>query len=49
MQVTGGDGVRMAFETVGGGLPLVLLPGFFGDRTTTRTLPERCSAGRVRR
>ncbi|MGX5186223.1 alpha/beta fold hydrolase [Streptomyces avermitilis] len=37
MQATGGDGVRIAFETVGSGLPLVLLHGFFGDRTTWRS------------
>ncbi|MGA5207823.1 alpha/beta fold hydrolase [Streptomyces variegatus] len=37
MQVTGGDGVEIALETVGSGLPLVLLHGFFGDRTTWRS------------
>jgi pimeloyl-ACP methyl ester carboxylesterase len=37
MQVTGGDGVKIVFETVGNGLPLVLLHGFFGDRTTWRS------------
>lgn len=34
--VTGVDGVRIAFETAGRGRPLVLLHGFFGDRTTWR-------------
>lgn len=28
------DGVRIAFEVVGRGRPLVLLHGFYGDRTT---------------
>ncbi|MFJ3311053.1 alpha/beta fold hydrolase [Streptomyces sp. NPDC086549] len=37
MQVTGSDAVRIAFETMGGGLPLVLSHGLFGDRTTWRS------------
>ncbi|MET9793676.1 alpha/beta fold hydrolase [Streptomyces canus] len=37
MRVTSGDGVRIAFEVVGSGPPLVLLHGFFGDRTTWRS------------
>ncbi|MEW2398182.1 alpha/beta fold hydrolase [Streptomyces sp. NPDC046862] len=37
MQTTSSDGVRIAFETVGSGKPLVLLHGFFGDRTTWRS------------
>ncbi|MER5934222.1 alpha/beta hydrolase [Streptomyces sp. NPDC002054] len=34
MRITSSDGVTIAFETVGCGDPLVLLHGFFGDRTT---------------
>lgn len=34
MWATSRDGVRIAFEAVGRGHPLVLLHGFFGDRTT---------------
>ncbi|MFI0813362.1 alpha/beta fold hydrolase [Streptomyces echinatus] len=37
MRVTSDDGVRIAFEVVGSGPPLVLLHGFFGDRTTWRS------------
>ncbi|MBL1083636.1 alpha/beta fold hydrolase [Streptomyces actinomycinicus] len=37
MRVTSGDGVRIAFEVMGTGPPLVLLHGFFGDRTTWRS------------
>jgi pimeloyl-ACP methyl ester carboxylesterase len=38
METTGTDGVRIAYETAGGGgVPLVLLHGFFGDRTTWRS------------
>ncbi|TDD79215.1 alpha/beta fold hydrolase [Actinomadura darangshiensis] len=33
---TGADGVRIAFDTAGQGRPLVLLHGFFGDRSTWR-------------
>ncbi|QKW38813.1 alpha/beta fold hydrolase [Actinomadura sp. NAK00032] len=36
MWTAGRDGVRIAFEVVGRGDPLVLLHGFFGDRTTWR-------------
>lgn len=32
--ITSSDGVRIAFESLGRGQPLVLLHGFFGDRTT---------------
>lgn len=34
MQATSPDGPQIAVETVGRGHPLVLLHGFFGDRTT---------------
>ncbi|MFJ8162391.1 alpha/beta fold hydrolase [Streptomyces sp. NPDC096136] len=34
MRITGSDGLAIEFETVGRGHPLVLLHGFFGDRTT---------------
>ncbi|MGA5194163.1 alpha/beta fold hydrolase [Streptomyces exfoliatus] len=34
MHVTSFDGLRIAFETAGCGAPLVLLHGFFGDRST---------------
>jgi pimeloyl-ACP methyl ester carboxylesterase len=34
MRAIGRDGTRIAFETTGEGDPLVLLHGFFGDRTT---------------
>ena len=37
MQATSSDGVRIDFETVGRGQPLVLLHGFFGDRTSWRS------------
>ena len=37
MQATSTDGVRIEFETVGHGHPLVLLHGFFGDRTSWRS------------
>lgn len=37
MQVTIGDGVPIAFETAGAGYPLVVLHGFFGDRTSGRS------------
>jgi pimeloyl-ACP methyl ester carboxylesterase len=37
MQATSSDGVRIAFETAGCGQPLVLLHGFFGDRTSWRS------------
>jgi pimeloyl-ACP methyl ester carboxylesterase len=34
MQAVSADGVRIDFETTGHGQPLVLLHGFFGDRTS---------------
>ncbi len=34
MRATSPDGLQIAFETTGHGRPLVLLHGFFGDRTT---------------
>ncbi|GAA1850017.1 alpha/beta fold hydrolase [Actinomadura bangladeshensis] len=34
MRTISRDGVRIAFEVVGRGRPLVLLHGFYGDRTT---------------
>ncbi|GAA1778676.1 alpha/beta fold hydrolase [Actinomadura chokoriensis] len=34
MRTTSHDGVRITFEVVGRGRPLVLLHGFYGDRTT---------------
>ncbi|MBM9509468.1 alpha/beta fold hydrolase [Actinacidiphila acididurans] len=37
MKTTSRDGLRIAFETEGAGPPLVLLHGFFGDRTTWRS------------
>ncbi|WP_329359639.1 alpha/beta fold hydrolase [Streptomyces sp. NBC_01483] len=37
MQITSSDGVRIAFETVGCGPPLVLVHGFFGQRSTWRS------------
>lgn len=37
MHTTSRDGLQIAFETVGHGHPLVLLHGFFGDRTTWRS------------
>jgi pimeloyl-ACP methyl ester carboxylesterase len=37
MQATSNDGGRIDFETVGHGHPLVLLHGFFGDRTSWRS------------
>jgi pimeloyl-ACP methyl ester carboxylesterase len=37
MRAAGGDGVRIAFETAGRGRPLVLLHGFYGDRTSWRS------------
>ena len=37
MQATSTDGVRIKFETTGHGHPLVLLHGFFGDRTSWRS------------
>ncbi|GAB2841361.1 alpha/beta hydrolase [Actinocorallia aurea] len=36
MRATSGDGVEIAFEVVGQGPPVVLLHGFFGDRSTWR-------------
>jgi hypothetical protein len=37
MQAISTDGVRIDFETTGHGRPLVLLHGFFGDRTFCRS------------
>lgn len=37
MQAISADGVRIDFETTGHGQPLVLLRGFFGDRTSWRS------------
>jgi pimeloyl-ACP methyl ester carboxylesterase len=34
MQITSRDALRISFETLGSGPPLVLAHGFFGDRTT---------------
>lgn len=37
MEIIAPDGIRIAFESEGAGPPLMLLRGFFGDRTTWRS------------
>ncbi|MFF3565467.1 alpha/beta fold hydrolase [Streptomyces sp. NPDC002574] len=37
MRIASSDGSKIAFETLGHGDPLVLVHGFFGDRTTWRS------------